>query len=99
MQKVFPAIAALTSFVCPDALGSQATFRTVFAAAIARSRDRNATPEEVALGAERSAELNRQVTPPMLYRLSIQQNALTDAGRRWNVLSMKVPIERGSACI
>jgi len=62
--------AALTSFVCPDALGSQASFKTVFAAAIARAQDRNATPEEVALGGERSTELNRQIDGFLLRRTS-----------------------------
>lgn len=46
---------AMSSFVCPDVLGSLATFERVFSAPIAKSRDRNASAEEKALGEMRSA--------------------------------------------
>ena len=37
------ACAALVNFVCPDALGSLATFKRVFGDPILRSRDRGAS--------------------------------------------------------
>jgi DNA repair and recombination protein RAD54B len=60
--------AALVNFVNPDLLGSVGTFRRIFGEPISRSRDRNATPEEVALGQQRSAELGRRVDAFMLRR-------------------------------
>lgn len=60
--------AALISFVTPDLLGSVATFRRIFGEPIARSRDRDSSPEEVALGQQRSAELSRRVGAFVLRR-------------------------------
>ena len=60
--------AALVNFVNPDLLGSMGTFRRIFGEPIARSRDRGASPEEVALGQQRSAELGRRVDAFMLRR-------------------------------
>ena len=40
--------AALVNFVNPDLLGSMSTFRRIFGDPITLSRDRGATPEEVA---------------------------------------------------
>ncbi|KAK9915546.1 hypothetical protein WJX75_000577 [Coccomyxa subellipsoidea] len=59
---------ALVNFVNPDLLGSVGTFRRIFGEPISRSRDRNVTPEEVALGQQRSAELGRRVDAFMLRR-------------------------------
>ena len=50
---------AMVSFACPDMLGTLAAFRRVFADPISRARDRDASAEERALGAQRSAELAR----------------------------------------
>lgn len=60
--------AALVNFVNPDLLGSMSTFRRIFGDPITLSRDRGATPEEVALGQQRSAELQRRVDAFMLRR-------------------------------
>ena len=49
----------MVSFACPDMLGTLAAFRRVFADPISRARDRDASAEERALGAQRSAELAR----------------------------------------
>ena len=46
--------AAMISFVNPDLLGSLSTFKRVFAEPISRSRERDSTAEEQALGTERS---------------------------------------------
>ncbi len=62
--------AALVNFVCPDSLGSQTSFKTVFSGPISRSQDKNATAEEVELGKERSRELNRRVDSFVLRRTS-----------------------------
>lgn len=51
MQEFF----AMCDFVCPDVLGSLSVFDRVFGAPISKSRDRNATAEEKALGEMRSA--------------------------------------------
>ncbi|KAL4434006.1 hypothetical protein ABPG75_000447 [Micractinium tetrahymenae] len=59
---------AMVNFVCPDALGSLATFERIFAAPINRSRDRNASDKEKELGATRSAELARRVEQFVLRR-------------------------------
>ena len=48
---------AMVSFTCPDLLGSLPAFRRVFAEPISHARDRGASAEERALGAQRSAEL------------------------------------------
>lgn len=56
------------NFVNPDLLGSMSTFRRIFGDPITQSRDRGATPEEVALGQQRSAELQRRVDAFMLRR-------------------------------
>lgn len=45
----------MAEFVCPDVLGSLSTFERVFGAPISKSRDRNASAEEKALGEMRSA--------------------------------------------
>ena len=62
--------AALISFVNPLLLGSLSSFKTVFAGPIGRSRDRDASAEEVALGSERSAELGRRTDACLLRRTS-----------------------------
>ena len=54
---------AMVSFACPDLLGTLAAFRRVFADPISRARDRDASAEERALGAQRSAELARPTSP------------------------------------
>ncbi|BDA44096.1 DNA repair and recombination protein RAD54B [Coccomyxa sp. Obi] len=59
---------ALVNFVNPDLLGSMSTFRRIFGDPITQSRDRGATPEEVALGQQRSAELQRRVDAFILRR-------------------------------
>jgi len=59
---------SLADFVCPDVLGSLPTFNRIFATPIARSRDRNASEEERALGEARSAELSRRVESFILRR-------------------------------
>lgn len=57
---------AMVSFACPDMLGTLAAFRRVFADPISRARDRDASAEERALGAQRSAELARPTSPTCL---------------------------------
>lgn len=44
----------MVDFCNPDLLGTLPVFERVFGAPITRSRDRTATPEEKALGQERS---------------------------------------------
>jgi len=53
---------AMVSFACPDLLGSLPAFRRVFAEPIVRARDRGASEEERALGAQRSTELASPAT-------------------------------------
>ncbi len=67
-QKNMHVCAALINFVNPDLLGSMGTFRRIFGDPISRSRDRESTTEEVALGHQRSAELSRRVDAFMLRR-------------------------------
>jgi superfamily II DNA or RNA helicase len=60
---------AVFDFACPGVLGDLAQFRKVFAAPVERSRDKNASDEERALGAARGEELGR-MTAPFVHRAS-----------------------------
>ena len=60
---------AVFDFACPGVLGDLAQFRKVFAAPVERSRDKNASGEERALGAARGEELGR-MTSPFVHRAS-----------------------------
>ena len=59
---------ACCSFVNPDVLGPLNVFRRVFQTPIQRGRDKSASPEEQAIGAERSKELSRVSTQFILRR-------------------------------
>jgi len=59
---------ACCSFVNPDLLGPLAVFRRVFQGPIQRGRDRSASSEEQAIGAERSKELGRLASHFILRR-------------------------------
>jgi len=59
---------AMCDFVCGDVLGSLAVFNRVFGGPIARSRERGASPDDIALGAARSEELARRVEAFVLRR-------------------------------
>ena len=63
-------VAALISFVCPNALGSQISYKTVFSGPISRSKDRDASQEDIELGNERSRELTCRVDSMVLRRTS-----------------------------
>ena len=63
---------AVFDFACPGVLGDLAQFRKVFAAPVERSRDKNASVEERALGAARGEELGR-MTSPFVHRASAQE--------------------------
>jgi DNA repair and recombination protein RAD54B len=58
----------MISFVCPDLLGPLGTFKRVFADPVARANERDVSPEEAAVGLERSTELARRVEPFVLRR-------------------------------
>lgn len=60
--------AAMVSFVNPGLLGSLATFNRVFGTAIAKSKDRLASEEELSLGCARSQELHTRVSSFILRR-------------------------------
>eukprot|EP00045_Choanoeca_perplexa_P001869 m.22119 g.22119 ORF g.22119 m.22119 type:complete len:872 (+) comp11205_c0_seq1:96-2711(+) len=51
----------LINFVNPGVLGSHATFKNIYEAPIMRSRQKDATPVEQALGEARSEELNKTI--------------------------------------
>ena len=59
---------AMCDVVNPDVLGSLAVFNSVFGGPIAKSRERDASPEDAALGAARSEELARRVASFVLRR-------------------------------
>lgn len=61
---------SMCNFVNPGALGDLTTFRSVFAQPILKSRDTNATCDEVRIGAERGDELNRVARKFVLRRTS-----------------------------
>eukprot|EP00884_Botryococcus_braunii_P013016 jgi/Botrbrau1/21715/Bobra.43_1s0110.1 len=75
MQNNLEEYYAMVSFVCPGLLGPLAAFKKVFAEPIARSNERDATPEEKALSLERSNELMTRVGKFMLRRTSIVNSA------------------------
>lgn len=61
---------AMCNFVNPGALGTLASFRTVFANPILASRDTNASKNVVALGQARAVELQKQASRFFLRRSS-----------------------------